>query len=83
MPVAVIRSGTVVPSCLASIKASHSKVSGPSPPLFGGPGVGVGWNHDSFWIGVLIFYRLLGDCIERRAEVGVVGRGGFDGLIGE
>ena len=32
---------------------------------------------------VLIFYRLSGDCVERRAEIGVVGRGGLDGLIGE
>jgi hypothetical protein len=31
----------------------------------------------------LIFYRLSGDCVERRAEIGVVGRGGLDGLIGE
>ena len=33
MPVSAIRSGTAVPSGGASIKATHSKVSGPSPPL--------------------------------------------------
>jgi hypothetical protein len=33
MPVSAIRPGTVVPSGGVSIKATHSKVSGPSLPL--------------------------------------------------
>jgi len=42
---------------------------GPSPPTVGGYGVGVGWNHGPFGIRILIFYRLLGDRIERRAKM--------------
>jgi hypothetical protein len=66
--------------------SSHPPAAGPRgfrtvSLAVGGRGVGIGWNHGPFGIRILIFYRLLGDRIERRAKVGVVGRGGFDGLV--
>jgi hypothetical protein len=43
---------------------------------------GIRWNHHPFGI-ILFVRRWLRDGIERRAVVGVVVRGGLDGLIGE
>ena len=89
MPVAAIRSGTVIPSSGASDRAAHRIASGassaPSAGLLDGPvpgrrssadvpgGPSRSWSLD----------RLPGDLVERRPEVGVRAGGVGDGLVGE